>query len=70
MKRLFDEYFEWHEQQVKEGNLLTYGGQPFSEHNRVVCAEKLYLDTREYLNREDWERMKTAMDMIGKNKEE
>ena len=41
LKEAFDEYFRWHEQLVQDYKLLTFGGQPFSNHNRTVCAGQL-----------------------------
>ena len=41
LKEAFGEYFKWHEEMVEAGNLLTFGGQPFSHHNRAVCAGQL-----------------------------
>ncbi len=69
-KMKFNEFFEWHEQQVEKGNLLTYGGMPFSMHNRLVCARKLFKDAEFYVDEEeDSKRLKEALEKIGHDKE-
>ena len=41
LKEAFRDYFDWHEQCVQDDKLLTFGGMPFSQHNRTVCAGQL-----------------------------
>ena len=53
LQKAFNEYFDWHEGQVEDGALLTFGGQPYSDHNRRVCAGKLARTVRfEYVTDE------------------
>ena len=37
----YDEYFDWHEDQVQRDNLLTYGGAPGSQQNRNVLVGQI-----------------------------
>ena len=41
LKVAFGDYFDWHEQCVQDYKLLTFGGMPYSQHNRAVCAGQL-----------------------------
>ena len=41
LKVAFGDYFDWHEQCVQDSKLLTFGGMPYSQHNRAVCAGQL-----------------------------
>lgn len=42
VKEIFDEAFTWHEQQVEEGYLSSFGGQPYSPENRQALAHEVY----------------------------
>lgn len=41
LKEAFGDYFRWHEELVQDSKLLTFGGLPYSQHNRAVCAGQL-----------------------------
>ena len=69
VKELFDEAFVWHEEQVKEGYLQSYGGKPFSPESRQTIAQEIYEKMAQIEHRfpEVVERLKVIMDGIGKD---
>ena len=69
LKEVFDEAFVWHEQQVKDGNLPSLGGQPFSIENRQALAQEVYekLSKEKHRLTDLVERLKIAMDCLGRN---
>lgn len=69
VKDVFDEAFVWHEQQVEEGYLPSFGGQPFSSENRQALAQEVYKEMAKTEHRfpEIVERLKIIMDGIGKD---
>ncbi len=46
----FNDYFALHEKEVEAGRAMSFGGQSGSRHNRVVMAEKIYLELRDELD--------------------
>lgn len=69
VKQVFDEAFVWHEGQVEEGYLPSYGGQPFSPESRQAVADAIYKEMAKTEHRfpEIVERLKIIMDGIGKD---
>ena len=69
VKEVFDEAFVWHEEQVEEGYLPSYGGQPFSSDNRQALTQEVYEETAKVEHRfpQIVERLKVIMDGIGKD---
>lgn len=69
LKQVFDEAFVWHEGQVEEGYLPSYGGQPFSPESRQAVADAIYKEMAKTEHRfpEIVERLKIIMDGIGKD---
>lgn len=69
VKEVFDEAFMWHEGQVKEGYLPSFGGQPFSSENRQAFAQEVYEEMAKVEHRfpEVVERLNIIMDGIGKD---
>lgn len=69
VKEFFDEAFVWHEQQVEEGYLPSYGGQPFSPESRQAVADAIYNEMAQIEHRfpEIVEKLKVIMDGIGKD---
>ena len=69
VKEIFDEAFVWHEEQVKEGYLQSYGGKPFSPESRQAVADAIYKEMAKTEHRfpEVVEKLKVIMDGIGKD---
>ena len=69
VKEVFDEAFMWHEEQVKEGYLPSFGVQPFSPESRQAVAQAVYEEMAQVEHRfpEIVERLKVIMDGIGKD---
>ncbi len=69
VKQVFDEAFVWHEQQVEEGYLPSFGGKPFSPESRQALAQEVYEETAKVEHRfpEIVEKLKIIMDGIGRN---
>ena len=66
----FNEFFEWHEEQVERGKLPSFGGTTGSKHNREVLAGKIAQELgngiggQHVLNDKELQELKKGLDTV------